>query len=70
MSMYKYIFKREDGSQKGDKVLLSMHLALLSIGVVFLVLQSFVWNLSFLFLGTVSCLAACAAFLMQPYFFM
>lgn len=46
-----------------------LHITLLSIGILFLIAQNFVWNLSFLVLGIGACVAAFFSVFFDPYLF-
>lgn len=51
-------------------MLFSMHLTLLSIGILFLLAQNFVWNTSLLAIGVMACLFAFLSIFFDPSLFL
>lgn len=47
-------------------MLFPLHLAFLTIGIVFLLIQQFVWNMSLLALGIAACILAAISIFIDP----
>ena len=47
-------------------MLFPLHMTLLSIGILFLLLQNFVWNLSLLVIGIGACILAALSVFIDP----